>query len=233
MNLFDKYFLSARVFPILVFIIPFILISYFIFGFSLDYNLVLGSILVIALIYFIALSNREWGKQLEKRLFLKWGGKPTNILLRESDNKISNIEKRKIKLLLEKHTGYPMPKAKQGEEETEKIDETYELYCKYLRNETRDKNKFPVIFDELTNYGAIRNLLALKKIAISLLSIIVGILTFYSYTKCWNLEEEINICMGIALVSIVAWCCITENRLKIHAFRYAHNLLDSAKHIKK
>lgn len=233
MNLFDKYFLTARAFPILVFAMPFILIAYFVLGFSIDYKLALSTVFVIAMLYFIALNNREWGEKLEKRLFLKWGGKPTNILLRGSNSTIVDVEKKEIKSLLEKYTGYPIPTIKQEKEDVEKADETYELYSKYLRNETRDKNKFPVVFDELTNYGAVRNLLALKKIAIFLLSISVVVLALYTHIKHWKSGKGIYIGLSIALVSIIIWCGITESKLKIHAFRYAKNLLDSTKHIKK
>jgi len=232
MNLFDKYFLTARVFPILIFIAPFVAIAYFVFGFMPDYKLALSSVLMIALVYLIALYNREWGKILESRLFTKWGGKPTSILLRDSDDTIINTEKENIKLTLSEYTGYTIPSLEEENNSTEKTDEIYELYCKYLRNETRDKNKFPVIFDELINYGFTRNLLVLKKLAIILLLIIASLLVFYAYSKNWIPYTGIYISIGVVLVSILGWISISESRLKKYAFRYARILLDSTKHIK-
>jgi hypothetical protein len=59
-----------------------------------------------------------------------------------------------------------MPSELDESKDAAAAESVYEAYSNLLLERTRDKSKFPLVFEELTNYGFRRNLWALKPIGI-------------------------------------------------------------------
>lgn len=112
--------------------------------------------------YLLAQLARDRGKRIEPRLYRSWAGPPTTRLLRHrgARNPVA-VEHRHATLAgLLPHLKFPSP----AEEAADPVgaDHTYEAAVAYLRDATRDRATFPLVFAENCNYGFRRNLLGLR-----------------------------------------------------------------------
>ena len=98
----DRYSLNARIYPVLIMMLPIIVIG---LSYSLEYNnylQLLSSLgVTTALTYFLSNIGRDKGKLKEPILWNKWGGMPSVQLLSSNNNQIDKLTKSKyIKKLM-------------------------------------------------------------------------------------------------------------------------------------
>src|SRR5215471_7149337 len=109
----------------------------------------------------IAQLGRDLGKKKEPGLFERWKGKPTTYMLRHRGTLNKAIRARyheKLSIFLR----IIIPDAKQEEADPAAADEIYDSCVIYLREKTRDPEKFRLVFSDNIDYGFRRNLWAMK-----------------------------------------------------------------------
>ncbi len=181
---------------------------------------------------------RDRGKNLERRLFKKWGG-PPSVLIQSFKHSALNRQ-----TLIRYHTKlaecipelwYPTTLTDE-ESDSRAAHEAYESASDFLREKTRDKKKFHLIARELQYYGFRRNLRGLKPIGItcSIIGIILVAIRIPNPTLApsqWTINGD-NITLAvyilISLIVLLTWLfIITERWVKEKAYDYATRLLEA------
>ncbi len=231
-NLFDEYSLNARVKPSLLAILP-VIISVFIIIPALYKTIVslFGILVACGLITLLAHLSRHRGRKVEKALLDKWGGFPSTIFLRHSDQTIDKHTKKRYRAFLETN----IPEWESPTDQDENSDQTsadikYKSASKWLIEQTRDTKIYNLLFKENISYGFRRNCLGIKYfgIILSLISLILVFCTLYNSEFSILLEEK-NLELSFALFSLlmlVWWIFIvSESWVKDAADSYALRLL--------
>ena len=227
---FDIYSLKARVYPCSIVLLPCLLLAIFYITNIEAYYHYLTSFIGIGVFSFVlAQIGRDQGKKKEKKLFEHWGGKPTNMILRHSNNHLDVHTKKRFHTKLEQVI--PDMKIPTPEEELEDLyaaDCIYDSCTKYLISKTRDTNKYHLLFKENINYGFRRNLWGMKAWA---LTIIVGCLIIHALiaTEKFTTFETPNTTDWLLLATLVIismfWLfTVNKEWIKVTAFAYAERL---------
>lgn len=174
---FDAYERRARLYPGLIAIFPAVAVSLALFP-----NLVgghIGGTLVaifsyVGVFYLLANLARSEGKKVEPRLLLKWGGWPTNILLRHRDDTLdSHTKKRYHDAIAKLASDFTPPTVEEEQSRPDLADDAYRSATKRLL-ELRRGTRYQLVHKENEEYGFRRNMLGLKPWAIGI-SILVGL----------------------------------------------------------
>ena len=105
---------------------------------------------------------RDAGKLIEPGLFEQWGGRPSIQRLRfRGKNNPRAVERRHEQL--ERVTGWRLPSADEEDGDPDAADAEYADALCSLRDLTRDREQFRLLFEENMNYGFWRNLLGLRR----------------------------------------------------------------------
>ena len=180
----DIYALKARVYPMVLVLLPLATTAVSI-SFQMDlYTRLFLSILVYgALSYLLSQTGRDEGKRKEPWLWNRWGGPPSTQLLRYRNNTLTSTTKSRYHEKL--NALYPVNM--EISESVERAnpagsDEAYESWVRFLIARTRDTSKYPLLFKENINYGFRRNLWALKPFAVAILGVLlIGCFFYYSH----------------------------------------------------
>lgn len=235
----DKYSLNARIYPVVILLLPLVIIG---ISYSIEYESyfqILSTLGVsAALTYFLSNLGRDKGKQQEPILWEKWGGMPTIQLLSFKNGIIDKHTKRKYhKLLLELS---PIEECNIDFENAsiDSVSDIYKSWSKFLISKTRDTKQFSLLFKENISYGFRRNLWGLK--SISLIIVFLVLLSNYSYQVLnygflglseYPLQFFISETM-LVLLSFIWIFWINSEWIKIPAFSYAERLLESIESLK-
>ena len=177
---------------------------------------------------------RNFGRAVEQRLWESWGGPPTTAWLRldtPTDDKDQRAAWRKA---VEVVSGLTLLSLRAERRDKAKADNAIRRAIKSVRDKTRDKEKFELLFFENRNYGYERNIYGIRWAArgISLLSA----LTLTSY-MVWvaPLVHRPQVSAGnifgvtACLLCFVGWLVLpSKKRVKAAAERYANELLHAA-----
>lgn len=121
-----------------------------------------GSMLLIQI-------GRDRGRALEGRLYEAWGGKPSVAMLRHSDGRLDGqIKERYRRYLNDAVPNLALPSPEEEHENPQRADEAYESANAWLLEQTRDRDRFDLLFRENINYGFRRNLASLKRVALAM-----------------------------------------------------------------
>lgn len=147
---FDEYSLNARIRPALLSLLPPTLTVYI--AFSSLYELavsLLSFVLVFGLLTAIASYVRYRGRKLEQHLYKTWGGKPTTYILRQNNDVIDGVTKKRYYSYFESNIdSWQVPSQEIKATAAEAADSYYESAIKWLLEKTRDKKKYSMIFKE-------------------------------------------------------------------------------------
>lgn len=179
----------------------------------------------------LAQIGRDLGKAKEPWLFQQWGGKPTTVKLRYGGTSLDWVTHARIHGTLSNAVGIPAP-TKDGEAaDPQNADQVYEAFATFLREATRDKEKYRLVYAENVNYGFRRNLWGLKPIGI-------GIAALGTVAAAIPLERAFGTAgsaPGIAIAAttlnallLVIWIFwVTPNWVRTAAEAYAQRLLEA------
>jgi hypothetical protein len=123
-----------------------------------------------------------------------------------------------------------IPSLQEEKDYPEKADEIFDSCTRFLINKTRDKKKFPLIFEENCNYGFRRNLWGLKTLGIvtsSLGTITTSIIVILGImTQNFTFQPVSLICLLINISLLLVWIFwLTSDWVRIPAEAYAERLL--------
>ena len=233
---FDAYTRRARYLPMLIVLAPCSLLSTVLAAkFSLAIGVLIGPLMALGLPYWLSQVGRDQGKRKEPDLFKLWGGKPTTVRLRHRDQTINVHTKARY------HTAgqrllptLQFPAANDEAADPRAADAIYEAFGDLLRDRTRDARKFPLVFEELTNYGFRRNLWGWKSFAVALsatvLLLLGGLLVLAFRT---GTAPTLPLIAAIVLdAGLLGFWLISINPswVRIAADAYAERLLESSSH---
>jgi len=222
----DNYTLKSRISPAMIVAFPIVLAIY-------AYNpeglpewatLIWDLIIWAGFTLLAAQFGRDAGKKKEKGLFDLWGGKPTTVILRfnSTNNKILLLARReKLKKIVPE---IDLPTETDEASDPEEANKKYDACVTILREKTRDKNKYPLVYQENCNYGFRRNLWGLKRIGI-ILSIISAMVVFAKILLAAESGPTEIVCFILSCALIGIWVfLITPEWVKVVAQAYAERL---------
>ncbi len=130
--------------------------------------------------------GRDRGKILEPTLYASWGGKPSVAMLRHSDSRLSAPTKNRYRAFLQGAVP-ELALASPVEEQTNPgaAEDGYDSANSWLLAQTRDRERFGLLFAENINYGFRRNVWALRPWAFvmeAIAIIVVGLFALESWT---------------------------------------------------
>jgi hypothetical protein len=239
MKAFDAYSLKARYYPTVIVIAPLCLMILAVASDKWDMLKSIGvaAVSTLGLAFVMDQVGRDQGKRKEAELFLAWGGKPTTRILRHRDTSLdkTTLERYHTKLarLIE---GISVPSEQQEAEDPDAADLVYDSCTTFLRSQTRDSKKFPLVFQENTNYGFRRNLWGMKPAGIVISTI--GILVCSALAAWLFLESKEEwmvaaICGVVCIVLLTLWICrFTPHWVKTTADEYARQLVETCDSVK-
>lgn len=243
---FDEYSFNARVKPALLLVFPIFISLLILFEPARTWT---GStvtfLLAFGVLNFAANQMSAKGNDLQEKLFENWGGSPTTIILRHTDNTLDSFTKLRYMDRLE----HLIPNFTPTTPESEKInpkhaDELYMSAANYLREHTRDTAKYPLIFKENIAYGFSRNLRAFKSLGIFILalSLIASLVSIYlGIPNIGNISFESTIRsvpfahIGLIVIHLAmfwVWIfLVTEKWVRTRSFAYAKRLYSACEKI--
>jgi hypothetical protein len=156
---FDAYTRRARVEPVALVLAPLLILFAVLVPVVNVAAGVLGLLFSLALLVGSQLA-RDAGKALQPQLWAAWGGSPTLRRLRFRDGGAGVEERhRQMELVL----GRRLPNAAEEAADPSGADDAYDAATASLRDLTRDRSRFNLLFRENADYGFRRNLLGLQR----------------------------------------------------------------------
>jgi hypothetical protein len=118
----------------------------------------------------------------------------------------------------------------------ELADVPIEQYVTHLRERTRDRQRFPIVFDANVGYGFRRNnTLGLRPIGVTIAGITVGVtlgaLILVGVGWLERPAPALVLAMVVGVVATVMWVRATPAWVQVQANRYAEALLATAEAI--
>lgn len=172
---------------------------------------------------------RDRGKRKEPALFQSWDGKPTTRLLRHRGTPNATLLDRRHQRLQSMVPGIKIPTAKKELADPHAADEIYDACTAFLLEKTRNKNQFPLVFEENCNYGFRRNLWGMKPLGITtaLVGVLaVALLFVLNYRNGAGLSPIALVCSVLNLLLLLGWLIwFTPDWVRIAADAYAERLL--------
>jgi hypothetical protein len=228
----DTYSRRARLYPALLVVAPVSLLAVSLFPSAPEWWSKLSALLSASGLPFLTLQfGRQAGKWKEHELFAEWGGKPTTTLLRRRGNTNPVAVARRHEQI-ESILGVGLPSLQEETADPAGADAAYDAAVEALRERTRDRQKFPLVFDELCSYGFRRNLWGHRSlgIAISIAGLSGAIAALLvSLTAGWSiLPLPVAVVSLIDALTLVIWVTmVTSDWVRQAAFAYAERLIAS------
>lgn len=174
---------------------------------------------------------RYFGRRAEPKLFAAWGGKPTSQWMLRADNNLDEETKARYRAYIEQHiSGWKAPSQADEEADCQTALARYDSAVRWLREQTRDRERFDLVFKESVTYGYRRNAYGLKWTALVLASICVlvngGGLYYASSISVDGISILNFVPLVISLAAMGLWLGIVNPRwVRDAADAYARALL--------
>lgn len=242
-KILDPYDLTARLLPGLLVLLPAILCVAALYGAKSPIAVTLGSVLVgCGGPYLLSSFVRTWGQRAQDRLFRRWGGQPSTILLRQRDDHLSAQTKGRYRELAESRLGVAMPSADDEARDPAKADQAYVAAADRLRPLTNDRKLFPFVFKELVAYGFNRNAHGARWVGLAVAAATVvatlmhaGLLRIQQ--PYWSSAEPQTSHIVVMVVSVgfaLLWCFhFTALTVQQAGFSYAKRLWEALEKLPK
>ncbi len=225
----NKYDRHARLYPALFAVLPLSLLLGLALAPALPGASAAGSILVASGLPLLAMGvARSKGKQLEPKLYMRWGCKPTTTLLRfNSASNDTQVQRWHDKLQKLVGSDLTIPSREYELNAPTKADDIYDTALAALREATRDTKKYYLAFNELCDYGLKRNLLGLKPIGLFLVGLSIVILLIAYTLAPGQISPQTFLMLAFAdgLLGSFWLFSVNERWVKTAAFTYAGTLL--------
>lgn len=112
-----------------------------------------------------------------------------------------------------------------------KADQVYAAWSSYLRINTRDVKKFPLVFNENVSYGYRRNVCGFRRVGIivSALSSLVNVVWLYhQHSVMGKVSEEAVIALVCTFVILLLWIFrFSSGWVRVAADAYAERLAET------
>jgi hypothetical protein len=228
MQLPDAYWWRARLAPTLLVMLPAaILAASFVPVATWPAGVwsLLGSVVLLLL----GSLGRDAGRRSQQRLFASWGGAPTTGRLRYRDAVNPAAVDRVHVLLQAMPNGFVVPDQAAEAANPAAADQGYEVIVAALRELTRPRKTFPLVFAENTEYGFRRNLRALKRFGILIsVTTLVGCVAAGVPLGLLVMHQAALVFLAPFLCAVAAlylWTKANDDWVRIPAEAYADRLV--------
>jgi hypothetical protein len=230
----NEYTLRARIMPALITLLPILLPGIFVLTiFPTISGLFITLLVSSGVVMLLGQIARDAGKKIEDTLYKVWGGKPTLVMLsltKTPDTQFTKHIHRRLYKVAQKHK-LEIPTLNDEVNHPQDANHVYERLTDMLREHTRDRVQFPLVFEEVCNYGFRRNLLGLKNTAIS----IAIFMLFTAMLSTMFINTLTSIMLSVLYLLILAnsilllvWLLLIDSAwVKRAAYTYARQLLIS------
>lgn len=236
----DAYSLRARLFPAILAAAPaFAALALLISWERVALSNVIATTALVVLVFALAEFARKLGVRIEPNIFAEMGGKPSTVMFRRSDTNIEEPTKDRYRKFIAGKINQPVPTPRQEGANQANADIFYEACGTWLRAQTRDAKKFPMLFGENVGYGFWRNLLGLKWLALVLNLIVVAIAAgLLGYRGALDMDNDLTIRTVVVLIIAVFHAlyfgfAVTKNSVKAAARKYSRQLILSTEELIK
>jgi hypothetical protein len=236
----DTYALRARLIPAVVAGAPaFALAAVLISWTSFNFTQLVATIGLTALSSVFANVARHRGKENEPGIYERLGGMPSIVMLRHSDDTFDRVTKAKMHTFLAQKLNENAPTLDQEKDDQDAADGFYKRGGDWLRENTRNVKKFPLILNENINYGFHRNLLGLRTPGFYLNALIVIFcsILLYQYFPIdltRRFDQALITVIGVAVLHALYLVFFVNERSVFQAARlYARQLLLSIETLNK
>ncbi len=228
----DAYTFRARVLPTLVVGLPVALAALVWFPQSQSWwGPISGLVVGAGGMALLAQLGRDLGKRKERSLFEQWGGSPTTRLLRHRDPLNNQVLLgRRHQRLRDLLPDQRIPTHQEEQADIKRADDIYEACSAFLKERTRNKQQFPLVFEENCNYGFRRNLWGMKPLgvvtsAVGTVAVVARIVEHYrgGHAAISSITPTALAVNSIVLALWVFW--FTPAWVRIAAEAYAERLL--------
>lgn len=231
-HLFDAYQLRARVQPVLLAAFPAAVLAYALGASDQLVGKITATATTFGIVTLFVAMARDRGARLEQELWAGWGGPPTTtMMLSTSCNPSPDLEVHR------NHLKRLLPDSVPLSDVRDRLDpegslRTVEQYIRYLRERTRDRSLFPIVFDANAGYGFRRNVLGLRPIGlvVATVSTLAGVVALF-LVRLNVLDRPMLPLLFASQVGAVAaalWAAASPRWVKQQADRYAVALLAAA-----
>jgi len=233
----DVYTVKARLLPVLLVTLPIGLVTMILSpNTSLAWKTVWGLIGWSGGGFLLAQLGRDAGLKKESQLFKSWGGKPTTKMLRHRDFNNSVILARRHKKLKALIKDVKLPTSEEEARDPNAADETYEACATFLREKTRDRKEFALVFEENCSYGFRRNLWGMKPIGFIVSLLCLGVIIVSPIFEPSILNDGriglVVLAGGANLFLMVLWVFVFRpSWVKVAANAYAERLLEACEQL--
>lgn len=232
----DPYNRKARLQPVLFGLLPgFIAVMTSIPNLESSLPVFVGLVVCCGGATWLTQIGRDRGKALEPALFAAWGGKPSVAILRHRDTRLAEPTKKRYRAFLQRRVpGLTLASLEEEDRSPIEADSGYESATNWLLAQTRDRERFRLIFEENMNYGFRRNTWALKPYVFAVDGITVGgmvalLVRFVSEgtaTEPGTVDSTVLAALVVALVHLLVFAFwIEPTWVRVPAEAYAQQLL--------
>jgi hypothetical protein len=191
LKVFDAYSLRARLFPAIIAIAPALAaLALLISWKSLELSNSIATVAVLVLLFAIADFARARGRAVERDLYAEHRGMPSITMFRRGNSTIDNGSKERYRAFLAAKLGVAVPSPDEEASNEGAVDAFYDQCGVWLRQNTRDTKKFPLLFTENVTYGFRRNLLGVKWLALGLNLLVAGLCVVLLWRTSWVIGNE-------------------------------------------
>lgn len=181
----------------------------------------------------------NFGNALQDKLFAAWGGAPSTAIMRHTNPILDKYTKIRYSQWLEaKIDGLSLPSPEEEMTASEIANQKYRSATNFLREYTRDKQKYPAVYRDNVAYGFARNLLAIRRLGLWVSGIcmianayLIGLLFLESAPVSFNVLIKVNLpYLGAGMLCVVAFTVflfvVNANYVRGRAIRYAKSLYE-------
>ena len=206
----DPYNRKARLQPILLSFLPVLVVSLLLIPeLHTVWGAIGGLVLYCGMSTLLMQLGRQMGKKKEPNLFRVWNGKPSVAMLRHQDSNINRVTKSRYRTFLETNiSDLRLASPKEEQECPSSADEGYQSATDWLLVQTRNRERFRMIYQENINYGFRRNVWALKPHVITIdVILIAGLFVIFGglWTEYFPLALQIP---PIQLLTSIVICTL-------------------------
>jgi hypothetical protein len=234
-SLFGAYQLRARVQPLLLVAFPVAVLAYALGAADDLIGRVGAALATFGVTTLLAALARDRGRVIEADLWRSWGGPPTTaMMLSTSEPPSRNLQAHR------RHAHRLLPDIERLSDDRDRADpegsrQDIEQFTTYLRERTRDRQRFPIVFDANVGYGFRRNSLGLRPVGlvVSVVTAVVGAVGLV-LVLTHNLDRPVPgllAAIGIAAAAAVLWARASGEWVRVEAIHYAEALLAAAEAI--
>ncbi len=229
----NPYSVRARLRPVLFIVLP---VG---FGIAAWYpaeiqglGWLIGAAVACGVTFFSAETAADVGRQKQEALWTEWGGAPTTIHLRHRTSPLNSYTLvRYHEKLRSLRSELEIPTPEEEAADTEAADVVYASCVDFLREATRNKSDFSMVFSDNVNYGYRRNLWALKAWGIA--TSMIGLAAAGGrIVRQWLASSSVTttplVCGGLSVVFLLLFTFVVRKAwVKQAGFSYAVRLLAS------